>query len=734
MAGRTPKNSSRRPRAPHRSDLKADGSKRNLLWRWRRPLFLVGLLLVAAVAGVGFSLAQIELPPERVQAQTSFICAANVTSDCNDSNAIASLHGEQDRVNVTLDQVPQVVIDSVLAAEDRTFFDHGGVDPWGTLRALWADLRNEGSTQGGSTITQQYVKNVYLSSERTFARKIKEAVLSIKLEQEFSKEEILQRYLNTVYFGRGAYGIGAAVRAYFGHELAKTTLPEAAYLAGLIRSPETADAANPKQIDAALARRHAVLQGLLEMQKIDQAQMDAADKVPFVVGQTIQARPPDREGFGPVQRADIGTEYFRDYVVQQLKQHGFSEAELFGGGLRIYTTLDLDKQQQAWDAVTKTLDRPDDPLAALVSLDPDNHVVAMVGGRDYSSDQGNYAVSGSGGSGRHAGSSFKPFVLAAALKQGISLHSKFNSPSQITLPRANAGANWNVHNAEASSGVLDLLEATKESSNTVFAQLMLKVHPDNVIPLAKEMGIDSPLPEVNSLVLGTGEVFPLDMASGYSTFAHRGTHIRPTAIIKVERPDGTVVPFDQPRTTPLTKQESDEVTYALQGVVHGGTGTGAYFGKPIAGKTGTTEDNKDAWFVGYTPNGYTTAVWMGYRNGPGDPEQVMNNVHGRVVFGGTFPATIWHRYMDAVTDGMDVGDFSDPNSFPGKVLNADLTTTTSSTSTSSTTTSTTATTAPAASTTTAPATSTTKPSPPPPSSATTTTAPVVNTTPATAPP
>ena len=718
MARRTKKTKTRR-RAAHPSDLKADGSRRNVVWRWRRPLFLVGLLFVAAVAGVGYSLAQIELPPERLQAQTSFICAANVTSNCNDSNAIASLHGEQDRVNVTFDQVPQVVVDSVLAAEDRTFFDHGGVDPWGTFRALWADLRNEGNTQGGSTITQQYVKNVYLSSERTFTRKIKEAVLSIKLEQEFTKQQILERYLNTVYFGRGAYGIGAAVRAYFGHELAKVTLPEAAYLAGLIRSPETADGANPNQVGTAIARRRSVLQALVEMGKIDRSQFDAADKTPFVVGQTIQARPPDRQGFGPVQRADIGTEYFRDYVVQQLKQHGFSEAELFGGGLRVYTTLDLDAQQQAWDAVTSTLDRPDDPLAALVSLDPDGRIKAMIGGRDYGADQGNYAVSGSGGSGRHAGSAFKPFVLAAAVKQGISLHSQFESPSEITLPKANAGKDWKVHNAESSSGVLDLVEATKVSSNTVFAQLMLKVHPQNVIPLAEDMGIESSLPEVNSLVLGTGEVFPLEMASGYSTFAHRGTHIRPTAIIKVERPDGTVVTFDQPRTTPLTKQESDLVTYCLQGVVHGGTGTGAYFGKPIAGKTGTTEDNKDAWFVGFTPNGYTTAVWMGYRNGKDDPEQVMTNVHGRVVFGGTFPATIWHKYMDAITNGTDVGDFVDPSSFPGRVLNADLTTTTSSTDTTlPASSSTTASTTPGSST------ATTKPPPttrPPSSSSTTTT-------------
>jgi penicillin-binding protein 1A len=182
-------------------------------------------------------------------------------------------------------------------------------------------------------------------------------------------------------------------------------------------------------------------------------------------------------------------------------------------------------------------------------------------------------------------------------------------------------------------------------------------------------------------VLGTGGVFPLDMASGYSTFAHRGTHIQPTAIIKVERPNGNggydVVNFDQPQQQPLTKQQSDLVTFCLQQVVHGGTGSGAYFGKPVAGKTGTTEDNKDAWFVGFTPNGYTTAVWMGYRNGEGDEPRNMTSVHGKVVFGGTFPATIWHKYMQSITSGMDVGSFTDPSSFPGKVLNADLTTTSS---------------------------------------------------------
>jgi penicillin-binding protein 1A len=202
------------------------------------------------------------------------------------------------------------------------------------------------------------------------------------------------------------------------------------------------------------------------------------------------------------------------------------------------------------------------------------------------------------------------------------------------------------------------------------------VHPDSVVPVAQGMGITTKLDPVASLVLGSEEVFPIDMASGYSTWAHRGEHITPSAILKVERPDGTVVAFDQPRTQVLTQQQADLVTYCLQQVVHGGTGSGAYFGKEIAGKTGTTEDNTDAWFVGFTPNGYTTAVWMGYDNAPDSPPRFMKSVHGRVVFGGTFPATIWHKYMQGITDGMDVGSFADPKSFPGKLLNSNLATTT----------------------------------------------------------
>ena len=666
----------KRRRSPNPVDLKPNGKRKSIFWRWRRGFFLVGLLLVAGIAGVGYVVANVDLPPERVQAQTSFICAADVTTNCNAGNAIASLHGDQDRQNVTLDQVPQVMINAVLAAEDRDFFKHGGVDPLGTLRALWADLRNQGSTQGGSTITQQYVKTVYLTSERTLSRKLKEAVLSLKVEQEFTKQQILERYLNAVYFGRGAYGVGAAARTYFGHDLSQITLPEAAYLAGLIRSPETADGANPAQVKEAEFRRHSVLVNMLDMKVISPSDMQAADAVPFTVQSDADPtgfiRPRETSlGISYLKGGDIGAQYFVDYIKQQLNQHGFSDAQIFGGGLKVYTSLDLGMQAQAWDAVTSTLN-PDDPSAALVSLDPDNRVKAMIGGRDFANDKVNAAVPGLGGSGRQPGSSFKPYVLSAAVKQGISLQSQFEAPSHIDIPHADAGGTWHVNNAEPSDGVMNLIDATKHSSNTVFAQLMVKVGPQNVVPLAESMGITTQLPVVNSLVLGGGEVFPLDMASGYSTWAHRGVHIQPTAIIKVERPDGTVVNFDQPRAQVLTQQQSDLVTFALQGVVHGGTGSGAYFGKPVAGKTGTTDDNKDAWFVGFTPNGYTTAVWMGY-----EIPKPMTNVHGRVVFGGTFPATMWHKYMQAITDGMDVGDFVDPTSFPGKILNGDLTTTSS---------------------------------------------------------
>ncbi len=679
----------RRQKGRRRRRQPDQGPRRSIIWRWRRGLFLVGLLLVAGVAGVGYVLSRVELPPEQVQAQTSFICAADVATGCNETNAIARLHAEQDRVNVRLEQIPPVMVNAVLAAEDKDFFKHGGVDPFGIIRAAWADVRNRGARQGGSTITQQYVKNVYLTKERTISRKIKEAVLAVKVEQKFSKRDILERYLNTIYFGRGAYGVGAAASTYFGKPVEALSLPEASYLAGLIRSPESADAV--RDPDAASQRRQRVLDAMVEEKYVTADEAAAAAAVPWVVGQTVLPRSA-QEGFGPVVGSTFGTKYFVDYVHRQLLAKGFTDAEIYAGGLRIYTTIDLNLQHAGFDAVGNTLDQEDDPNAALVAIDEKGQIKAMVGGRDFETDKVNKAVgTEGGGSGRQAGSAMKPFVLAAAVKQGISVDSKFNAPGELKIPKANAGKTWTVHNyGNEEFDVLSLIEATRSSVNTVYAQLMVKVKPENVVPLAQRMGITSPLQPVNALVLGSESVSPLEMASAYSTFADGGVHVQPTAILRVERANGSVIGFDQPQEQVFTPQENDIITYCLRQVVTAGTGKGASFGKPVAGKTGTTQDNNDAWFVGYTPNGLTTAVWMGYDptvNADGSLEpRYMNDVHGKAVTGGSYPATIWRNFMEHWTDGMDVGSFHTPRSFPGVVLNAELTTTSSTEDTTTTTT------------------------------------------------
>jgi penicillin-binding protein 1A len=679
--------------------------RRSLLWRWRRFFFLVGLVAVAAVAGVLYVLSRIELPPEQVQAQTSFVCAANVDHGCDANNAIALLHAEQDRVPVRLTDVAPVMVHAVLAAEDKDFYKHGGVDPVGIARAAWADLRNKGAEQGGSTITQQYVKNVYLTRERTFSRKIKEAVLAVKVEQKWSKDEILERYLNTIYFGRGAYGVGAAARTYFGKPVQQLDLPQAAYLAGLIRSPESADGARAPA--AATARRARVLDAMLRNNWITASQRDQASAVPWTVGPaaaggTILARA-QQQGIGEVVGSDVGTEYFVDYVHRQLLAKGLTDAQIFTGGLRIYTTIDLDAQRAAYNSVVSTLNRPGDPNAALVAVDDKGHIKAMMGGRNFADSQVNLAT-GNGGSGRQAGSSMKPFVLAAAIKQGISLNSRFTAPAKIDIPKADAGKTWHVSNFGGEQfGVLGLVDATRESVNTVYAQLVMKVKPESVVPLAQQMGITSPLQPVPALVLGSEAVTPLEMASAYSTFAEGGVHTTTTGITRVEFPSGRVLTIDQPQARVFSQAEDDLVTYALRQVVLKGTATGANFGKPAAGKTGTTNDNNDAWFVGYLPNGYTAAVWMGYDPVPGPNgrlvPKLMNNVHGRAVTGGSFPATIWRQFMQQWTNGINVGNFRNPSAFPGVVLNGQLTTTVSGTSTTKTTptTASTATTQPATS-------------------------------------
>jgi penicillin-binding protein 1A len=684
---------------------------------------------VAASGGAAAVVLNIDLPSTDPLLQTSFVCAAEVTEDCGPDNAIATFSAEEDRINVPLEELPAVLTNAVLATEDRDFYNHNGIDPVGIGRALYRDVQGDAVRQGGSTITQQYVKNVYLTSERSLVRKLKEAVLAVKLERELEKDEILERYLNTIYFGRGAYGVGAASRAYFGKDVRQIGLVEASYLAGLIRAPESADASRAPE--EATRRQATVLVAMLDEGYITADDKAAVEAVPLP-GVVIERR--DRTGLGEVKgdtaAEQIGTKYFVEAVRRQVAEQ-YGEDMLYGGGLRIYTTIDFDLQRAAWDAVESTLDQEGDPQAALVAVDQYGYVKAMVGGRDFETQEVNLALGrDAGGSGRGAGSAFKPLVLAEAVRQGISLNSKFDSPGTMTFPGvqgATEGEDWEVGNyGGTEQGVLDLVDATRVSSNTAYAQLMLKVGPDAVVRLAEQLGITAELPEVPALVLGSGDVSPLDMAVAYSTFANRGVRNDPIMISRIEQvdEDGNVEVIDQAVPTGervLTEEQADQVTYCLRQVVEGGTGTAANFGPAVAGKTGTTQDNKDAWFVGYTPK-LTAAVWMGYADPlPDGTVPVMDDVQGIEVTGGSFPAEIWRKFMRQATEGTDLGSFDLPTTFPGEVLNEELeppTTTTvprSTTTTESTTTTTeapddtTTTTAPTTTTSSTTTTSTTQP-------------------------
>jgi len=606
----------------------------------------MALLFVLGISGVAYLFTQVPLPDSDPElSQTSFFCASDVTTDCNADNSIAQLSGGIDRVNVDYEDLPQVLVDAVLAAEDKDFYVHGGVDPAGILRALWANVRNQDVQQGGSTITQQYVKNVYLTQERTYTRKLKEAALAVKLERELPKQEILLRYLNTIYFGRGAYGVEAASRSYFGKPVQQLTLPEAAYLAGLIRSPETADAnrgpddpAATTQTATALRRRDSVLDSMLAAGFVSQSEYD--DAVATALETVVPREVPTN--FGRVANPEWGTEYFIDHVRQWLvTEGGFSDADVFEGGLRVYTTLDLDMQRAAAEAVVSTLDGPDDPAAALVAIDDVGAVSAMFGGTDFANEKVNLATGTlGGGGGRQPGSSFKTFALAEAVAQGIPLNKTYDAPAKLVIPGANDGEDWEVGNyGDAGLGTLDLVSATAKSSNTAFAQLMLEVGPQNVVALAERMGITSQLDAYPATVLGTEEVSVLDMASAYSTFADGGVHIDPYVVTRVTDAAGRVLYENEiQRDQILDAAQVEQVNWALHQVVEGGTGTAAQFGQPAAGKTGTTENYRDAWFVGYTCR-LTAAVWMGY---PGVDEvgndRLMENVRGRDVTGGSFPA------------------------------------------------------------------------------------------------
>ena len=699
--------------------------RRSVVWRYRRPLFLLSLVAITGLAGVGFVLARVPLPEEDIPVETTFLFDA-------DGEKLAELSGGENRTSVSLEEISPHLVDAVLAAEDRDFFRHGGVDFGAIARAAFSDLRGN-KLQGGSTITQQYVKLAYVGNERTIIRKLKEATLAVKLERKLSKEQILERYLNLIYFGRGAHGIEAAAAAYFGTTAAELDVAQSAYLAGLIRAPEAADATNdPAEADR---RRDTVLTALEQQGHISASDRDALAAIPVAA----YVRPRGEVVEDKIIGGDAGTQYFVEHVRRQLAAR-FGDARVNGGGLRVYTSLDLDLQRAAYDAVYRdVLNQPGDPAGALVAIDTDGMVRAMVGGRDWEAEDPfarvNFATGrDGGGTGRQAGSSFKPFVLATAVADGYTVESAFESPAKVVFEGANNGKDYTVNNSDkAEHGRLDLVDATRVSSNTVYAQLLDAIGPERVVSTAHRLGIDSELSPVLSLALGTSSVSVQEMAEAYLTFATRGVHVEPITITLVTDAEGDVLFEASPeRERILEEPEADIVTHVLQQVVEAGTGTRAELtGSDAAGKTGTTQQYGDAWFVGYTP-GLSTAVWLGYPDGQ---DHELRGVHGIDVTGGTLPAEIWHAFMqDAIEDDRYAGRFPDPPDLgqgrlvPDSGRAVEETTTTSTTAPEETST-TTSTTEPEDDATT----TTTSTSAPPETSTTTTTSPPESTTTTTLP-
>ena len=625
----------------------------------RRPLIrlavvaavLLTLAVAAGAAGVyafGSSCDLSALQEVRI-GENTFVYAA-------DGSTLGSIPAERNRQVVPLTKVSPWMPKATVAIEDRRFYSHGGIDPQGIARAVWADAQAGSVVQGGSTITQQLVRNLYISNERTVQRKLKEACLALKLNDAWPKQRILASYLNQVYYGNLAYGIEAASQTYFSKPAKRLDLREAAMLAGLTQAPS---AYNPFADPAkALARRNDVLAAMAEEGVITPAQDAWARR-----STDLRLRP------GRLYKA-IREPYFFGYVRDQLIRHYGAET-VRSGGLKVYTTIVPRWQQAAEASIRETLTDPKDPAAAVISIAPGSGAIramtAVVPGRR--NNQFNLLSQAR----RQPGSTFKTFVLAAAVEQGIDPDTSYYVSAPFTfrpvaIGSCEDGSWWCVKTYDSTyNGWTSISRATLRSDNTVYAQLTLDVGPDKVGTMAARLGVRSPLKVggqyVPAMGLGSIAVSPLDMASAYATLAAGGVYAEPTAIRRVVLPSGvedTKAGWGIPkRTRVISDGVAWKVTQILEDNVRYGTGTRAAFGHPAAGKTGTTDKHADAWFVGYTPL-LATAVWMGYQAG----EIPMENVHGIAVSGGSFPAEIWRRMMERTIGLRPARDFPEPRVYP----------------------------------------------------------------------
>jgi penicillin-binding protein 1A len=654
----SPPRSRRTPLDPE--TLRPRGRHQRALRRRRRKhgavTAIVVIVLLAAAAGIGGGAAVIAYGSScDLDSLRSVDIGANTFVYAADGSLLGSIPAERNREPVTAKDMSLWIRKATIAIEDRRFFEHNGVDIEGTARAAVANIKAGGIVEGGSTITQQLVRNLYISRERTVQRKVKEACLATKLDRARTKEWVLTTYLNQVFYGNRAYGIEAASRTYFSKPASKLLLSEAALLAGLTQAPSVYD---PFAVPArALARRNEVLRAMLDTGVITSRvyRLAVAAKLDLRRGKVYDA---------------IREPYFFGYVRDRLIEE-YGPQRVRSGGLKVYTTIIPRYQRLAERAIRETLDERDDPAAALISLSPRTGAIRAMAAIVPNRPKNQFNLLSQAR--RQPGSTFKTFVLSAAVEQGINPDSTYYVSAPFTYRIHPAGTcddgSWWCVKTYANDyyGWSSIRSATLRSDNSVYAQLTLDVTPEKVADVARRMGVRSQLDVkgafVPSIGLGSIAVSPLDIASSYATLAAEGVYSEPMAIRRVVLDDGTVdtrAGWGKPkRRRAISEGTAAIVTRILEQNIQSGTGTRAAFGRPAAGKTGTAELNVDAWFAGYTPE-LATAVWMGYTSA----EIPLDSVHGIAVTGGSFPAEMWRLFMEPALEGREPASFPEPRAWP----------------------------------------------------------------------
>ena len=613
----------------------------------RYGIFASGIGFIVVVLGFAYAYFTVSIPDAN-----AFVNSQSTIIQYADGQEIGRL-GSENRTVVKLANIPLHVRQAVMAAEDRNFYTQSAVSPIGIARALFNNLKSGSlNGQGGSTITQQYAKTAFLTPERTITRKVKELVISMKLQNQMSKDDILESYLNTIYFGRGSYGIQTASEVYFGKSVSSLSVSQAAILASILRSPGYYDPSYSKENATRLkARWQYVIDGMVAKEWLTKT--DAA-KLTYPV---IRDRVTSGALAGPKG-------YAISWVGHDLTKLGFSEAQLQTGGYVIKTTLEKKNQSAAVTAMDSRGPKktPANFHAALVSIRPGTgEIVAFYGGKDYLETQLNGATQ----SITQAGSGFKPFALVAALEQGIPLTSIWSGKSPQVFD--DVGKPYPVFNySNEQEGEINLLNATAHSINTIFVPLGIKAGPDNVVDVARRAGIPNTvaLMPTPSISLGVASPHVIDMASAYATFAANGTYATPFIVKEVLGANKGVLYEGKVQAQQAFQPDvMADLTYALQQVTKYGTGGAAAngVGRPTAGKTGTTTDNASAWFNGYTPE-FATTVAM-FRD---DATQSLNGIGGNYAFtGGSFPAQVWNSYTKLAQKGMPATSFPEPANIGG---------------------------------------------------------------------